>query len=48
MEYLKGESNLRIFQKWDNIKFAYRNREFRYKGYYVNTIGKNTKAIKNT
>ena len=35
-----------IFQKYGNMKFAYRNREFWCKGYYVDTIGKNTKAIK--
>ena len=34
------------FQKYGNIKFAYRNREFWCKGYYVDTVGKNTKAIK--
>ena len=28
------------------MKFAYRNREFWCKGYYVDTTGKNTKAIK--
>ena len=28
------------------MKFAYRNREFWWKGYYVDTAGKNTKAIK--
>ena len=35
-----------IFQKWGNIKFAYRNREFLCKGFYVDTVGKNTKMIK--
>ena len=35
-----------IFQKFGNMKFAYRNREFWCKGYYVDTVGKNTKAIK--
>ena len=44
--YLKGKSSLMIFQKWGNMKFAYRNREFWCKGYYVDTVGKNTKAIK--
>ena len=29
-----------------NMKFAYRNREFWCKGYYIDTVGKNTKAIK--
>ncbi len=35
-----------IYQKWGNMKFAYRNREFWSKGYYVDTVGKNTTAIK--
>ena len=35
-----------IFQKYGNMKFAYRNREFWCKGYYVDTVGKNTAAIK--
>ena len=35
-----------IFQKFGSMKFAYRNREFWCKGYYVDTVGKNTKAIK--
>ena len=46
MGYLKGKSSLMIFQKYGNMKFAYRNREFWCKGYYVDTAGKNTKAIK--
>ena len=28
MGYLKGKSSLIIFQKFGNMKFAYRNREF--------------------
>lgn len=28
------------------MKFAYRNSEFWCKGYYVDTVGKNTTAIK--
>lgn len=28
------------------MKFAYRNREYWCKGYYVDTVGKDTKAIK--
>ena len=43
---LKGKSSLMIFQKWGNMKFAYRNREFWCRGYYVDTAGKNTAAIK--
>ena len=47
MGYLKGKSSLMIFQKWGgNMKFAYRNCEFWCKGYYVDTVGKNTAAIK--
>ena len=46
MGYLKGKSSLMIFQKYGNMKFAYRNREFWCKGYYVDMVGKNTKAIK--
>ena len=46
MGYLKGKSALLIYQKWGNMKFAYRNREFWCKRYYVDTVGKNTKAIK--
>ena len=45
MGYLKGKSATIIFQKWGNMKFAYRNREFWCKGYYVDTVGKNAKAI---
>ena len=46
MGYLKGKSSLMIFQKYGNLKFAYRNREFRCRGFYVDTSGKDTKAIK--
>ena len=38
MGYLKGKSSLMIFPKWGNMKFAYRNREFWCKGYYVDTV----------
>lgn len=44
--YLKGKSSLMIFQKYGNMKFAYRNRQFWCRGYYVDTVGKNTKAIR--
>ena len=46
MGYLKGKSSMMIYQKFGNMKFAYRNREFWCRGYYVDTVGKNTKAIK--
>ena len=44
--YLKGKSSLMMFQRFGNMKFAYRNREFWCKGYYVDTTGKNTAEIK--
>lgn len=44
--YLKGKSSLMIYEQWGNLKFKYRNREFWCKGYYVDTVSKNTKAIK--
>ena len=46
MGYLKGKRVTMIYQKWGNMKFAYRNREFWCTGYYVDTVGKNTQAIK--
>ena len=46
MGYLKGKSSLMIYQKWGNIKFKYRNREFWCRGYYVDTAGKNANKIK--
>ena len=35
-----------IYEKWGNIKYKYRNREFCCRGYYVDTVGKNTAKIK--
>ena len=46
MGYLKGKSSLMIFDKHANMKYRYGNREFWCRGYYVDTVGKNTKAIK--
>ena len=43
--YLKGKSSLLVYQKWGNLKYKYRNREFWCRGYYVDTTGKNTKRI---
>ena len=45
MGYLKGKSSLMIYEKWGNMKYKSRNREFWCRGYYVDTVGKNTKAI---
>lgn len=46
MGFLRGKSSLMIYQKWGSMKFKYRNRQFWCRGYYVDTVGKNTKAIK--
>ena len=46
MGYLKGKSSVAIYQKYANMKFKYRHREFWCTGYYVDTVGKNTKKIK--
>lgn len=43
--YLKGKSSLMIFEKHANLKYKYGNRHFWCRGYYVDTVGKNTKAI---
>ena len=45
MGFLKGKSSIMIYEKWGNMKYKYRNREFWCRGYYVDTVGKNTKAI---
>ena len=45
MGFLKGKSSIMIYQKWGNMKYKYRNRSFWCRGYYVDTVGKNTKAI---
>ena len=43
--YLKGKSSVVIYEIFGELKFKYRNREFWCRGYYVDTVGKNTKAI---
>ena len=45
MGFLKGKSSLMIYEKWGNMKFKYRNREFWCRGYYVDTAGKDAKRI---
>ena len=46
MGFLKGKSSIMIYSQWGNMKYKYRNREFWCRGYYVDTVGKNTKKIK--
>ena len=43
--YLKGKSALMIFDRFANLKYKYGNRHFWCRGYYVDTVGRNKKAI---
>lgn len=43
--YLKGKSSLMIYEKFSALQYKYRNREFWCRGYYVDTVGKNTAKI---
>lgn len=43
--FLKGKSSLMIFEKFSNLKYKYGNRHFWCRGFYVDTVGKNKKAI---
>ncbi len=43
--YLKGKSTPMIFERHANLKYKYGNRHFWYRGYYVDTVGKNAKKI---
>lgn len=45
MGFLKGKSSLMIYERWGNMKFKYRNRQFWCRGYYVDTAGKNAYKI---
>ena len=45
MGYLKGKSALLIFDRFANLKYRYGNRHFWCRGYYVDTVGRNKKAI---
>ena len=45
MGYLKGKSSTILYEKYSELKFKYRNREFWCKGYYVDTVGKNKAKI---
>lgn len=46
MGFLKGKSSLMIFEKFGNLKYKFRGRSFWCRGYYVDTVGKNTEKIK--
>ncbi len=46
MGFIKSKSALMIFDRHANLKYKYGNRHFWAIGYYVDTVGKNEKAIK--
>ena len=45
MGFLKGKSTLLIFERHANLKYKFGNRTFWSRGYYVDTVGRNEKAI---
>ncbi len=46
MGYLKSKSTLMIFDRHAHLKYKYGNRKFWCRGYYVDTVGRNEKAIR--
>jgi len=46
MGFLKSKSALMIFDRHANLKYKYGKRSFWSRGYFVDTVGKNEKAIK--
>ena len=45
MGYLKGKSSLMIFERFANLKYKFGNKVFWTKGYYVSTVGLDTKKV---
>ena len=45
MGYLKGKSSLMIFERFANLKYKFDNKVFWTKGYYVSTVGLDTKKV---
>ena len=46
MDQLKSKSTLMIFDRHANLKYKFGNRHFWAKGYFVDTVGKNEKRIR--
>ena len=46
MGYLKGKSSLMVFDRHANLKYKFGNRHFWCRGYYVDTVGRNEKQIR--
>ena len=45
MGYLKGKSSLMIFDRHANLKYESGNRKFWFRGFYVDTVGRNQKWL---
>ena len=45
MGYLKGKSSLMIFERHAKLKYKYGNRNFWAKGFFVSTVGLDTKKV---
>ena len=45
MGYLKGKSSLMLFERFANLKYKFGNKIFWTKGYYVSTVGLDTKKV---
>ena len=46
MGYIKGKSTLMIFDRHANLKYKYGSRHFWCRGYYVDTVWRNEKVIR--
>ena len=45
MGYLKGKSSLLIFERHANLKYKYGNRNVWAEGFFVSTVGLDTKKV---
>lgn len=46
MGYLKSKSTLMIFDRHASMEYKYENRKFWARGYFVDTVGKNEKTVR--
>ena len=46
MGYLKSKSTLEIFERHAEMKYKFGNRKFWARGYFVDTVGRNEKTIR--
>ncbi|MGG7097269.1 IS200/IS605 family transposase [Clostridium sardiniense] len=43
--FLKGKSSLMLFERFSDLKYKYGSRHFWCRGFYVDSVGRNKKAI---